>query len=112
MKNALRRGRVDTAADTAYSTAPPQAPPLLTPRLQRLAAALLRGPQTVRELERVIPSTCAPSYIAKLRHCYGLSITCEVVPFLTVDNAKAWYGRYHLAAADRGRLERLLGGPR
>lgn len=75
-----------------------------TPRLHRLASALLAGPRTVRELMDVLPSNNVPEYIKQLREQHGLTIPCEHVKFITVDSVPSWFGRYNLTAEDRQTL--------
>lgn len=78
-------------------------PRKLSPRLARLASALLARPQTVRELIDTIPTNNVSAYVQQLRH-YGLSIPCESVSFITCDGRRSWHGRYDLTAADRSKL--------
>ncbi len=77
----------------------------LPPRLQRLAAALLRKPHTVRELAEIIPSNNPPEYVALLRRKCGLTVGCESVKYLTVDGNQSWYGLYNLTQSDREKLQ-------
>lgn len=103
MGSTPRRGRGDRAGRTANPTAKPLKKPF-SPRLARLARALLDGPCTVRELTAIIPANNPPEYVSQLREDYGLAIPCERVPFITADGHKSWYGLYSLTGRDRKRL--------
>lgn len=115
MKNApaitTSRGRGRTAVGAAKSTRSRTTIPL-TPRLHRLACALLRRPHSTRELQDCIPANNAPQYIATLRARCGLAIPCEHIKFTAVDGAPSWFGRYSLTAQDRNTLRKLVGGQR
>lgn len=80
----------------------------LSPRLERLAKALLIGPVTREEADHIAPASNSPQYIAVLRSRLGLSLPCERVPFTTKDGLSSWYGRYHATASDRDKLRFAL----
>lgn len=79
-----------------------------SPRLRRLAWALLERPRTVRELCLIVPSNNAAEYVRQLRSEYGLTIPCEHISFVTIDGNMSWYGKYSLTEGDRERLEQIL----
>jgi hypothetical protein len=76
----------------------------ISPRLRRLALALLQQPRTVRELCDTIPTNNPAEYIRQLRHEFGLTVVCEHVSFVTIDGNQSWHGRYHLTDDDRVKL--------
>lgn len=80
----------------------------LTPRLHRLARALLTKPQTVRDLIDATKSNNPAEYIRQLRTSYGLSIPCDRVKYITYDGESSWYGLYRLSDADKEKLQAVL----
>lgn len=82
----------------------------LSPRLRRLALALLDSPQGVtrEEADRIAPASNGPHYIHFLRTKLGLEIPCERVPFTTRDGEGSWYGLYRLTRKDRKALREML----
>ena len=77
----------------------------LSPRLHRLACALLRRPHSSRELIDVIPTNNPPEYVAQLRREYGLTVGRKTVKYFTVDGKRSWYGLYQLTQSDREKLQ-------
>jgi hypothetical protein len=77
----------------------------LSPRLHRLACALLRRPHSSRELIDVIPTNNPPVYVAQLRRECGLTVGCKTVRYFTVDGSPSWYGLYHLTQSDKEKLQ-------
>lgn len=82
----------------------------LTPRLKRLARALLDNPAGLsREAcDRATPCSNSPEYVSQLRERLALAIPCEMVPFVTIDGADSKRGVYHLTRTDRERLTAAL----
>lgn len=80
----------------------------LSPRLERLAKALLIGPVTREEADSIAPASNSPQYIAVLRSKLGLALPCERVPFITKDGLSSWYGCYHATASDRDKIRFVL----
>lgn len=82
----------------------------LTPRLMRLAKALLAHPAGLpREAaDRATPASNSPEYIRQLRDRLGLDIPCEMVAFTTCDGEESKRGVYHLTALDREKLARAM----
>jgi hypothetical protein len=80
----------------------------LSPRQERLARALLHGPITREQADRLIPCSNAPEYIRQLRHKLALVLPCELVPFVTKDGEKSSYGRYYATEKDREKLAEAL----
>ena len=79
---------------------------LLTPRLERLLAALMDAPDGLpREAcDSATPCSNSPEYISQLRARLGLCIPCEMRPFVTTDGLPSKYGVYRLTRADRDLL--------
>src|SRR5690606_20681380 len=80
----------------------------ITPRLHRLAYALLSGPRTVRELTDIIPTNNPAEYVRQLRAAFGLAIDCERIESHSQNPESRWYGRYYLTAVDREKLSKAL----
>lgn len=80
----------------------------LPPRLERLASALLIGPVTREQADRIAPASNSPQYISMLRSRLGLSLPCERVPFTTKDGEESWYGRYHATESDQDSIRFVL----
>lgn len=79
-----------------------------TPRLHRLATALLAGPCSVRDLMDLLPSNNVPEYIRQLRALLALTIPCNHVKFVNVDSVSSWYGVYTLTNEDRAKLQAAI----
>lgn len=79
-----------------------------TPRLHRLASALLAGPRSVRDLMDLLPSNNVPEYIRQLRALLTLTIPCKHVKFITRDSFSSWYGVYTLTPEDRAKLQAAI----
>jgi hypothetical protein len=91
------RGRAFQATDAINTTT-------ISPRLRRLATALLQRPRTVRELCDTIPTNNPAEYVRQLRQEFRLTIPCEHVSFTTIDGTASWHGKYHLTVDDRQKL--------
>jgi|GEM_PF-6144905 len=79
-----------------------------TPRLHRLAYALLSGPRTIRELSDILPTNNPAEYVRQLRAAFGLAIPCERIDSHSQNPESSWYGRYYLATGDREKLSKAL----
>lgn len=79
-----------------------------TPRLHRLASALLERPRAIRDLIDVIPTNNPAEYVKQLRRCHGLSIPCQWVKFTTCDGEKSRLGIYHVTESDAAVLQELV----
>lgn len=104
MKNARPQTGTSAAHTAEIST--------LSPRLHRLAIALLRAQNgvTVRELMAVIPTNNPSQYVTELRRRYQLCIPMEPISSVTVDGERSWFGLYHLTPSDRETLRELTDG--
>lgn len=82
----------------------------LTPRLMRLAKALMANPHGLpREAaDRATPASNSPEYIRQLRERLNLVIPCEMVPFTNSDGEASKRGVYHLTADDYKKLAEVL----
>ena len=78
------------------------------PRAFRLMLALLQGPRTREECDRLAPASNSPNVIMELRRKLQLELPCERVPFVTKDGAKSWYGRYHATPDDKANIRATL----
>jgi len=101
------RGSIPNYSANTDSTKPSSRRPL-SPRNQRLLNALLRGPQSSRDLIDIIPANNPAQYVSTLRKCLGFQIPMEEVRFITKDGKASWYGIYHLTDADRITAAELL----
>lgn len=82
----------------------------ICPRQARALAALMRGPLSREELDRVAGCSNTPDLIASLRR-RGFVIPCEKIRVIDRDGRKCWPGIYHLTPADRTKLARWQGVP-
>lgn len=87
------RGQRQENGNSARVTRPPS-------KRQRVIHALLRGPQTSFDLERVAHDHCSPSTISELRQD-GLVIYSQLVPVPGFGGQPAHVAQYTLAAESR-----------
>ncbi len=82
----------------------------LTPRLKRLARALLDNPAGLsrEQVDQVTPCSNGPEYVRQLKYRLGLTLPTKRITFTTVDGVKSWYGRYYLTPTDQERLTAAL----
>lgn len=80
----------------------------LTPRCRRLLEALLTGPKSREELDRIVGASNGPEQVARARRLYGLTIPCEMHGGLDRDGLSVKFGVYSLSPADRLNAARLL----
>ena len=78
------------------------------PRAFRLMLALLNGPRTREECDRLAPASNSPNVIMELRRKLKLELPCERVPFVTKDGEASWYGRYHATPDDKAKIREIL----
>lgn len=78
------------------------------PRTLRLMLALLNGPRTREECDRLAPASNSPHYIGELRKRLKLALPCERVTFFTTDGVKSWFGRYHATPDDKAKIRTYL----
>lgn len=81
---------------------------IFLPRELRLALALLNGPCSREECDRIARSSNSPHYVRELRHRLGLELPCERIPCVTYDGDPGWYGRYYATPRDRERIQEAL----
>lgn len=74
-----------------------------TLRQGRLLAALLEGPLSREQVDRIAGASNGPQVVLELRRL-GLDIPCERVPCVDRDGAYGRRGSYSLTVADRLRL--------
>lgn len=84
-------------------------PTKLTPRLKRLARALINGPISTFALKDLIPANNAPAYVSTLKQKANIEIHCEHVPCVTADGESSWYGIYSIRNDDQKKLIELIG---
>ncbi len=78
-----------------------------SPRMRRAVDALMKGPVNRRDLDAVIGTTNAPSYVSGLKKL-GLCIDCETLKGNDRYGQACRYGRYHLSQAHRDGLRHAL----
>lgn len=72
----------------------------LTPRHQRLLLALLRGPQTREDVDRIVGASNGPDEVLRLRRRFGLDIPCVRRKGFDRDQHSVEFGIYSLTSAD------------
>lgn len=70
------------------------------PRQLRAIDALIHGPCTRKDLDRICGTSNSPELIASLRRC-GLTVRCLLVPRLDRDGKRVKFGVYAFDEADR-----------
>jgi hypothetical protein len=80
-----------------------------TPRQWRVVAALLNGPKTREEIDRIAGASNGPEIVRQLR-VNGLEIFCELVGHIDRDGRPGKHGVYHLTANDRAKVRGWLTG--
>ncbi len=82
----------------------------LTPRHFRVLRALLAGPVSREDVDRIAGASNGPDEVMKLRRRFGLQIPCERRKGTDRDRRCVEFGVYSLARADAPRVAALLGG--
>lgn len=78
------------------------------PRSFRLMLALLSGPRSREECDRLAPASNSPNIVMNLRRKLKLELPCERVPFITKDGTPSYYGRYHATSDDKAKIRTIL----
>lgn len=81
----------------------------LSPRQARAFAALMRGHQSRRDLDKIAGVTNSPALVAQLRR-RGLEIPCTMVATHDRDGRPCKFGVYRLTQADREAIARWQSG--
>ena len=87
-----------------YQNKPAHLTPLC-PRQVRALTALMHGPLSREDLDKIAGVTNSPSVVAQLRR-RGLEIPCTMVATLDRDGRPCKFGVYHLTDADRDAIGR------
>jgi len=82
----------------------------LSPRHRRALQALLDGPQTREQIDRITGASNGPDEVMTLRHRFGLSIPCERYKDFDRDQHRVEFGVYSLTDSDRAAVLALLQG--
>lgn len=80
----------------------------MTPRHSRLLRALLTGPVTREDADRIAGASNGPDEVMKLRRQYGLLIPCTRRKSFDRDGHSVEFGVYAFAAGDRGKVSDML----
>ena len=84
---------------------------MLGPRERRALEALLAGPLSREELDKVAGASNGPALIHRLRgRGLDFDLPCDKLPTLDRDGAAVYRGEYCLSPADRVRAAALLRG--
>ncbi len=81
----------------------------ICPRQARALAALMRGPLSREEIDRLAGAANGPDLVAQLRR-RGFAISCVKVRSIDRDGRTCWPGVYSLTDADRVAASRWLAG--
>lgn len=94
----------DVRTDVQTHTVP------LSQRHRRILTALLAGPQSREDLDRVGGASNSPDEVLKLRRRFGLVIPCERRKGFDRDQHRVEFGIYSLTGPDAQRATELLQG--
>lgn len=81
----------------------------LTQRQHRVIAALLNGPRSREQIDRIAGASNGPEVIRQLRES-GFTIVCEMVKHTDRDGKPGKHGIYHFTANDRQKALDYLSG--
>ena len=90
------------------STTAGKSRPALTPRHTRLLKALLAGPVTRAQVDKVTGASNGPDEVLKLRRRLDLVVPCERRKALDRDGHRVDFGVYSLTTPDRRKALELL----
>lgn len=79
----------------------PLLPALRSQRQRRVLLALLAGPKTREQLDRIAGASNAPDVVLKLRRRFGLMLPCALAVVHDLDGKPVERGTYTLTAEDR-----------
>lgn len=102
MKNAPAAKSNESASNRGHSIT-------LPPRQKRLLQALLSGPVTREQADRISRASNSPDVVARLR-ARGVCIRTERVRFVTCDGRNSFYGRYWIDRPYKAAARDLLRG--
>jgi hypothetical protein len=113
---AKEKGRHATNAATLMQNRPDSAPVLanvqtsthLTPRRLRLLTALLDGPCTREEVDRIVGASNGPDEVLRARRLHGLVIPCERSKGFDRDQHRVEFGIYRLTSPDKDKARSLV----
>ncbi len=97
---------VAARGESDYQNKPAHLTPLC-PRQARALAALMRGPLSRKDLDKIAGVTNSPALVAQLRR-RGLEFPCTMVATLDRDWRPCKFGVYSLTAEDREKAARWL----
>lgn len=109
------KGRRATNATTPRQTGtdfaglkPHQQGQIDNPRHRRALQALLAGPKTRKEIDRITGASNGPDEVMRVRRLYELGIPCPRMDGIDMDGPPVQVGVYHLSTADVIKVRRLL----
>lgn len=79
------------------------------PRHRRALQALLGGPRTREDIDRITGASNGPDEMMRIRRLYDLSIPCPREEGVDMDGHAVQIGVYHLTNADKIKALRLVG---
>jgi len=98
-----------TAPHSQATSASGQAlPPLRSQRQRRALVALLAGPQTREQLDRLAGASNSPDVVMTLRRRFGLALPCALETVPDRDGKRVERGVYRLAELDKPTALRLV----
>lgn len=97
-----------TGRDCAPSAA--NLPAIRSPRQRRALSALLTGPKTREQIDRIAGASNSPDVIGRLRKRFGMTLPCELERIRDQDGRSVERGVYSLTAQDATKARHLLEG--
>lgn len=94
-------GIVPCSASQEQPGASAPLPSIRSPRQRRVLLALLAGPQTREQLDRVAGASNAPDVVMKLRRRFGLSLPCALGRVRDLDGHTVERGIYAMTNRDK-----------
>lgn len=85
-----------------------QQAPALTPRYRRALLALLKGPRTREDIDRITGASNGPDEVMRIRRQFGLKIPCKRKGSRDMDGHPVEIGIYSLTDGDRTNALKLL----
>lgn len=83
---------------------------LQSPRQSRALSALLTGPKTREQIDRIAGASNSPDVIGRLRRRFGMTLPCELERIRDRDGRSVERGVYSLTAQDATKARHLLEG--
>ncbi len=83
---------------------------LQSPRQCRALSALLAGPKTREQIDRIAGASNSPDVIGRLRKRFGMTLPCELERIRDRDGRSVERGVYSLTAEDATKARHLLEG--